>query len=138
MCQYVSAYFRTVQYELDKVSDVTTPVFDHYNTGALPSGGPSRNLSVMSAYAEAGIEVQATGGSDVIPIDEAELDRNDKTFDKWDNSELHHRSACPPLCAGPRYLAQCEPPRSWRIACKVLHSTTPPSSHRFPPGFKAD
>jgi hypothetical protein len=90
VCQYVSAYFRTVQYELDKVADVTTPVFDHYNTGALPSGGPARNLSVISAYSEAGIEVQATGGSDVIPIDEAELDRNDKTFDKWDNSELHH------------------------------------------------
>jgi len=90
VCQYVSAYFRTVQYELDKVSDVATPVFDHYNTGALPSGGPARNLSVISAYAEAGIEVQANGGSDVIPIDESEWDRNDKTFDKWDNSELHH------------------------------------------------
>ena len=90
VCEHVSAYFRTVQYELDRVSDVATPVFDQYNTGALPTGGPARNLSVISAYAEAGIEVQAGGGGDVIPIDEAEWDRNDKTFDKWDNSELHH------------------------------------------------
>jgi len=70
VCQYVSAYFRTVQYEIDKVADLTTPVFDHYNTGSLPSGGPARDLSVVSAYAEAGVEFQATGRNDVIPNNE--------------------------------------------------------------------
>ncbi|MFY9558758.1 MAG: hypothetical protein WAQ52_00855 [Terriglobales bacterium] len=84
ICQFVSAYFRTVRYELDKVTDVATPVFDHYNTGSLPSGGPARTLSVISAYAEAGIEVQATGGSDVIPNNEAGADA------LWNNSELHY------------------------------------------------
>jgi len=83
VCQYVSAYFRTVQYELDKVADVTTPVFDHYNTGSLPSGGPARNLSVISGYAEAGVEFQATGRNDVIPNLEEGADA------RWNNSELH-------------------------------------------------
>lgn len=87
VCQFVSASFRTIQYELDKVADVATPVFDHYDTGSLPSGGPARTLSVISAYAEAGIEVQATGGSDVIPASEENLDVADS---KWNNSELHH------------------------------------------------
>jgi hypothetical protein len=44
VCQHVSAYFRTVQYELNRVADVTTPVFDQYNTGALPSGGPLTSM----------------------------------------------------------------------------------------------
>ena len=60
VCQYVSAFYRTVRYELDKVDDLNTPLFDHYNTGSLPSGGPARNLSVISAYSEAGVEFQAT------------------------------------------------------------------------------
>jgi len=83
VCPYVSGYFRTVLYELDKVQDVATPVFDHYNTGTLPSGGPTRNLSVTSAFAEAGIEFQATGRNDVVANAEEGADA------KWNNSELH-------------------------------------------------
>lgn len=83
VCQYVSAYFRTVQYELDKAADVNTPVFDQYNTGSLPSGGPARNLSIISAYAEAGVEFQATGRNDVISNTEEGADA------LWNNSELH-------------------------------------------------
>ncbi len=82
LCTFESAYFRTVRLETDRVSDVTTPAFTAYDTGALPSGGPARNLSVVGAYAEAGIQMMPTAGSDVIPIDHA-VDR------KWSNAELH-------------------------------------------------
>lgn len=83
ICPFVSTYFRTVQYEMDKVSDVVTPVFSSYNTGALPSGGPARVLSVPAAYAEAGIEMQTAGIWDVVPISEAGADV------KWSDAELH-------------------------------------------------
>jgi hypothetical protein len=81
-CAFESVYFRTVRIETDRVSDVATPVFSSYNTGSLPSGGPARNLSVVSAYAEAGIEMIPTAGSDVINIIEA-------SNAIWSNSELH-------------------------------------------------
>jgi hypothetical protein len=83
VCPFVSVYFRTVQYELDRVSDVTTPVFASYNTGSLPSGCPGRTLSVPGAYAEAGIEMQTAGIWDVVPVAEAGSNV------KWSDSELH-------------------------------------------------
>lgn len=83
VCRFVSSYLRTVVLETDRVSDVGTPVFSSYNTGALPSGGPARNLSVVSAYAEAGIEVQVSPGSDVINVDESGLNHT------WSDAELH-------------------------------------------------
>ncbi|MBZ5636175.1 MAG: hypothetical protein LAO55_23855 [Acidobacteriia bacterium] len=82
-CSFESRYFRTVRLETDRVSDVTTPVFANYNTGLLPSGGPARNLSVVSAYAEAGIEMIPTSGSDVINIAEAHAGAS------WSDAELH-------------------------------------------------
>jgi hypothetical protein len=82
-CIFESIYFRSLQLETDQVSDVVTPVFSSYNTGSLPSGGPARNLSVVSAYAEAGIEMIPTAGNNVINIDAAGADA------KWSNSELH-------------------------------------------------
>jgi hypothetical protein len=81
-CAFESVYFRTVRIETDRVSDVATPVFSNYNTGSLPSGGPARSLSVVSAYAEAGIQMVPTAGSDVINMAEA----GDA---KWSNAELH-------------------------------------------------
>jgi hypothetical protein len=83
ICPFESGYFRTVQIETDRVSDVTTPVFSSYNTGSLPSGGSTRNLSVVSAYAEAGIQMLPTARSDVIDISEAGLNKT------WSDSELH-------------------------------------------------
>ncbi|MFO1372812.1 MAG: hypothetical protein U1F42_10625 [Candidatus Competibacteraceae bacterium] len=83
ICAFESAYFRTVRIETDSVSDATLPVFSNYNTGSLPSGGPARNLSVISAYAEAGIEMIPTSGSDVINIVEAGANAS------WSNAELH-------------------------------------------------
>ncbi|WP_445174439.1 hypothetical protein [Microcoleus sp.] len=83
ICAFESVYFRSLRLETDRVSDVVTPVFSSYNTGALPSGGPARNLSVVSSYAEAGIEMIATAGNNVININEAGAGA------KWSNSELH-------------------------------------------------
>lgn len=83
ICVFESIYFRSLRLETDRVSDVVTPAFSSYNTGSLPSGGPARNLSVVSAYAEAGIEMIPTAGNNVINIDEAGAGA------KWSNSELH-------------------------------------------------
>jgi hypothetical protein len=83
LCDFQSGYFRTVRIETDKTSDLTTPVFTSYNTGSLPSGGAARNLSVVSAYAEAGIEMIPTTGTDVINISEAGANA------AWSNAELH-------------------------------------------------
>ena len=80
-CQFQSTYFRSVFLETDRVSDVTTPVFSSYNTGLLASGGAPRNISVASAYGEAGIEMISTAGSDVIDIGEAGA--------SWSDAELH-------------------------------------------------
>ncbi|HEX9941356.1 MAG TPA: hypothetical protein VGG03_05020 [Thermoanaerobaculia bacterium] len=80
-CPFVSQYFRTVQYEQDTVKD--TKPFKSYNTGQLPSGGPGRVLSVVSAYAEAGIEMQVAGTSNIVAPGGAGTDK------KWSNAELH-------------------------------------------------
>jgi len=82
-CPFESIYFRTVTIETDRVSDVTTPVFSTYNTGSLPSGGPARNLSVVGAFAEAGIQMQVSPASDVVSVGEAHADA------KWNDAELH-------------------------------------------------
>jgi hypothetical protein len=82
-CAFESVHFRTVRLETDRVSNLTTPVFSSYDTGALPSGGPGRNLTVVSAFAEAGIEMVATAQSNVVPIAEAQAGAT------WSNAELH-------------------------------------------------
>ncbi len=71
VCSYRSGYFRTLTLQTEIVSDVPGPVFSSYNTGALPSGGPARNLSVVSAYAEAGIQMSPVAAGPVINIGEA-------------------------------------------------------------------
>jgi len=82
LCGFESPYFRSVRIETDCVSDVVTPVFNSYATGSLPSGGPARTLGVVSAYAEAGIQMIPTSGSDIINIGEA-------VNGIWSNAELH-------------------------------------------------
>jgi hypothetical protein len=82
-CAFESIYFRTARIETDRVSDISTPVFSSYNTGSLPSGGPARNLSVVGAYGEAGIEMIPTAASNVINISEAGANA------QWSNAELH-------------------------------------------------
>ncbi len=80
-CIYESRYFRSVRYEQDYVRGVTP--FTSYDTGLLPSGGRRRTLTVQRAFAEAGIEMQSTGGWNEIPISDAGSDA------KWSNAELH-------------------------------------------------
>lgn len=83
VCAFESAYFRTVQFEQDSVSDATQPIFTTYNTGALPSGGPARVLSIAGAYGEAGIQVQTAGVWNTVPVNDAGGNVS------WSNSELH-------------------------------------------------
>jgi hypothetical protein len=83
VCAFVGVGMRRVTIETDRVSDVVTPVFNSYNTGSLPSGGPARSLSVASAYAEAGIEMVPTGGNGVVNTVEAGPNHT------WSDAELH-------------------------------------------------
>ncbi|MBD2100551.1 hypothetical protein [Leptolyngbya sp. FACHB-261] len=78
-CDFESGYFRTVQYEQDHVSGVTP--FDSYDTGSLPSGGPARVLSVVKAFAEAGVELQTTGGWSEVSMT--------SIGSAWSDAELH-------------------------------------------------
>jgi hypothetical protein len=80
-CAFVSQFFRTVQIEQDFA--LGTTLFNSYNTGALPSGGPARDLSVVKAFAEAGIEMQIAGITNTV-IGGAGPDA------KWDDNELHN------------------------------------------------
>lgn len=82
LCQFVSAFFRTVQIETDSASDAKPPLFQQYNTGSLPSGGPARTLSVVNAYAEAGIEMQPVPPGPVIDVSGA------GTNQAWSDTEL--------------------------------------------------
>jgi hypothetical protein len=83
LCAYDSPCFRTMQFEQDSVAGVVP--FVSYDTGSLPqpAGSPVRVLTVPTAYAEAGIEVQVAGIADVIDSTVAGPDA------RWDNSELH-------------------------------------------------
>jgi len=82
-CPFSAAQFRAVRIETDRVSDVVTPQFASYNSGSLPSGGAARNISVVSAFAEAGIGMSPTAGNNVINIAAAGAGA------KWSNAELH-------------------------------------------------
>lgn len=82
-CPFSSLHFRTVRIETDSVSDLTTTPFASYNTGSLPSGGSARNMSVVSAFGEAGIGMVPTAGNNVINIAEAQANAT------WSNAELH-------------------------------------------------
>lgn len=79
VCPRLSGAFRTVELEQDVESGITP--FGSYNTGALPSGGPARTLSVASAYAEAGVQMLDTGGANVIQTPGGHI---------WTNASLHH------------------------------------------------
>jgi hypothetical protein len=83
ICPFVSSYFRSVQCEQDSVAG-TVP-FVSYNTGSLPQppNSPARELTVSKAYAEAGIELQTAGLTNIVDTSVAGSDA------KWSDSELH-------------------------------------------------
>jgi len=80
---YESRFFRTFSLETDRASDVTSASFDHYDTGTLPCGGPRRTLSVVSGFAEAGIEMVPTSAADLVNIGAAGANA------QWSDAELH-------------------------------------------------
>jgi len=82
-CPFSSLHFRTVRIETDRVSNLAGSPFASYNTGALPSGGSARNVSVASAFGEAGIGMVPTAGNNVIDISGAGVGAT------WSNAELH-------------------------------------------------
>ena len=82
VCTHFHRAFRSVRLEQDCVSGVTP--FTTYNTGALPSGGPARVLSVNSAYQEAGVEMINSGVANLVPMVNIT-----PPADKWSNAELH-------------------------------------------------
>ena len=69
-------------FEQDCQDTVPDP-FTSYHTGSLPSGGPARTLSVITAYAEAGVQLLSTGATNVISTTEA------GTNSAWSDAELH-------------------------------------------------
>jgi hypothetical protein len=82
ICRYLGPAFRTVLFEQDCQDTVPSP-FGSYNTGSLPSGGPARTLSAITAYAEAGVQLLTTGGNDVVSTAEAGANA------AWSDAELH-------------------------------------------------
>jgi len=82
VCGYASAYFRMLTLQTETVSNVPGPVFGSYNTASLPSGGSARNLSVVSAYAEAGVQMSPVASGPIINLAEAGPDH------LWSDAEL--------------------------------------------------
>jgi len=78
-CPFLSPFFRSVDLEQDCETGITA--FTSYDTGSLPSGGPARTLSVLTAYNEAGIEMRAAGVPNVIPAPPG---------GSWNDAELHN------------------------------------------------
>lgn len=79
VCPFGSSFFRSVDLEQDCETGIAP--FASYNTGALPSGGPARTLSVLAAYNEAGIDMRAAGVPDIVPLPPG---------GSWSNAELHN------------------------------------------------
>ena len=69
---------RLIELEQDTEAGVTP--FAAYDTGSLPSGGPARSLTTAGAYAEAGIQVLDTGGTNTIGTSAGHI---------WNNASLH-------------------------------------------------
>ena len=82
ICRFAAPAFRTMLFEQDR-QDTVPVIFSSYNTGALPSGGPARPLSIVQAYAEAGVQMLTTGASDVVATGEAGANS------AWSDAELH-------------------------------------------------
>jgi hypothetical protein len=107
VCRFRSQYFRRVFHEMD-FEEGTTP-FVSYNTGALPSGGPARVLSITSAYNEAGIDFPQIAGNQIMTTET----QGDNI---WTDVELHasmvrHFSLYKNL---PQWVV-------WTVACRSPH-----------------
>jgi len=81
VCDFESPRFRTVL--LEESYEPSVARFMSYDTGTLPSGGPQRVLSIASAYAEAGIEMQSDRAPTEVDVAIAGADT------AWSDAELH-------------------------------------------------
>lgn len=89
VCNYSSGYFRTLTLQTERSSDLHDPVFATYNTGSQPSGGSARTLSVVSAYAEAGVQMVPVASGPVINVGEAGPDKLWSTAEMMASMKLH-------------------------------------------------
>ncbi len=85
LCPFTSTAFRAIQWEQDSVAGAVP--FISYDTGSLPQppGSPARVLTVSKAYSEAGLDLQAAGTPNVIPVGAA----GPGPAPTWSDSELH-------------------------------------------------
>ncbi len=115
---FESSYFRTVRLEQDY--EAGTALFGSYNTGTLPHGGTVRSLDLVSSYAEAGVQLVVTGGTDIVPMIEAGADS------VWTNAELeaamHHHFSI--VSDSPQW-------QTYLLACKSRHELTTGGSTLF-------
>jgi hypothetical protein len=85
-CAFESTFLRTVHLKTNTVSGV--PHLDRYKTGSLPlpEGVAAREMGVVEAFADAGIEILSDPAEPSINIAEAGDGR-------WDDGELHNAMA---------------------------------------------
>ncbi len=118
VCAFESVYFHTVNLEMDYENGAT--LFGSYNTGTLPHSGAARNLDVVSSYAEAGIQMVRTAGTDAIPTFEAGFDA------VWTNAELetamHHHFSI--VSDSPKW-------QTYLLTCRSRHELTTGGSTLF-------
>ncbi len=104
VCAYNSPYFRSIKLEQDR--EVGASFLASYDTNVMPHPGTGRVLTIISAYAEAGVQMVPTAGSDTVPTIEAGPDA------VWTNAELeaamhHHFSIISDSPQWQTYLLAC-------------------------------
>lgn len=83
-CSYVSRFLRTIDWEVDAVAGTQPPVQYATTADPRPAGLTEKLITVHSTYAEAGIELRASGAVvNEVAVDQAGADL------KWSDAELH-------------------------------------------------
>ncbi|MDY7116852.1 hypothetical protein RAN53_10870 [Halomonas sp. SSL-5] len=85
-CKRVSSYFRDLMLEVDVCTSVNAdpilPVHDTHSHSTRPADLPERDLDLVEAYREAGIDV-------TLASDRTIIDDSAASFNQWSPSELH-------------------------------------------------
>ncbi len=117
-CAFNSAFFRSLNLEMDY--ETGTTIFDSYDTGVMPHGGVGRVLNTVSAYAEAGIQLNRTAATNSIPTSASGADT------VWTNAELE--------AAMHTHFSLVQDAPVWQtylMACKSRHQLTSGGSTLF-------
>jgi hypothetical protein len=84
-CTRTSAFLRTVDLEIDRISGTELPrPFNTYSVAERPPTLPALDLDILSAYRRAGIDMRIISDSEVFEAAEAGGDLT------WDEDELHN------------------------------------------------